>query len=66
MNTLKSKEGSGVSFQGKINSCDVCAQAKGKQKKHPKTADNHTTMALELVYTDLMGDFKPPAIGGYK
>ena len=57
---------SGVSFDGTVPDCDVCAVGKSRQRAHPKTADQHVQHPFQLVFTDLMGQFTPEALGGYK
>ena len=63
---LKKVNNNGVSFDGTVPDCDVCAVGKSRQQAHPKTADQHVQHPLQLVFTDVMGKFTPEALGGYK
>ena len=56
----------GVSFDGTMPNFDVCAVGKSRQRAHPKAADQHVQRPFQLALTDLMGQFKPEALGGYK
>ena len=59
-------ENNGVSFDGTVPDCDVCAVGKSHQRAHPKTADQYVQRPFQLVFTYLMGYFTPEALGGYK
>ena len=63
---LKKVNNNGVSFDGTVPDCDVCVVGKSRQRAHPKTADQHVQHPFQLVFTDLMGQFTPEALGGYK
>ena len=65
MKTLRDLPGTGVSFKDPLTPCDTCALGKSAQKKHPKTSNETTSTAFELVYTDLAGPFKT-ALNGSK
>ena len=66
MDLLKKASNNGVSFDGTVPDCDVCAVGKNRQRAHPKTADQHVRRPFQLVFTDLMEQFTPEALGGYK
>ena len=66
MDLLKKVNNNGVSFDGTVPDCDVCAVGKSRQRARPKTADQHVQHPFQLVFTDLMGQFTPEALGGYK
>ena len=66
LDLLKKVNNNGVSFDGTMPDCDVCAVGKSRQRSHPKTADQHVQHPLQLVFTDLMRQFTPEALGGYK
>ena len=66
LDLLKQVNNNGVSFDGTVPDCDVCAVGKSRQRAHPKTADQHVQHPVQLVFTDLMGQFTPEALGGYK
>ena len=63
---LKKVNNNGVSFDGTVPDCDVCAVGKSRQRAHPNTADQHVQHPFQLVFTDIMGQFTPEALGGYK
>ena len=64
MEVLRNKKGNGVEYTGTISGCDICSVTKSKQQAHPKKSTRKTTRPMQLVYTDLMGPFTPPAKGG--
>ena len=64
MELLRRKEGNGVEYTGTISDCDICALSKSRQQAHPKKSTRTTTRPMQLIYTDLMGPFTPPAKGG--
>ena len=66
LDLLKKVNNNGVSFDGTVPDCDVCAVGKSRQRAHPKTADQHVQHPFQLVFTDLMGQFTSEALGGYK
>ena len=66
LDLLKKVNNNGVSFDGTMPDCDVYAVGKSRQRSHPKTADQHVQHPLQLVFTDLMRQFTPEALGGYK
>ena len=66
LDLLKKSNNNGVSFDGTVPDCDVCAVGKSRQQTHPKTADQHAQHPFQLIFTDLMGQFTPEALGGYK
>ena len=66
LDLLKKVNNNGVSFDGTVPDCDVCAVGKSRQRAHPKTADQHVQHPFQLVFTDLIGQFTPEALGGYK
>ena len=66
LDLLKKVNNNGVSFDGTVPDCDVCAVGKNRQRSHPKTADQHVQYPFQLVFTDIMGQFTPEALGGYK
>ena len=63
---LKKVNNNGVSFDGNVPDCDVRAVEKSRQRAHPKTADQHIQRPFQLVFTDLIGQFIPETLGGYK
>ncbi|CAN0079524.1 unnamed protein product [Sphacelaria rigidula] len=65
LNVLRKEEGSGISFDGKLPPCDVCALSKSKQQPHPRTADYKVKTPFQLVFGDFMGPIAPAAMGGY-
>ena len=66
LNLLKKVDNNGVSFDGTVPDCDICAVGESRQQAHPKTVDQHVQHPFQLVFTDLMGPFTPEALGGYK
>ena len=57
----------GITFDGTIADCDVCAVGKGQQLAHPKKAQHaHITRPFQLCYDDLMSPFTPEAYGDFK
>ena len=66
LDLLKNVDNNGVSFDGTVPDCDVCAVGKSRQQAHPKTADQPVQHPFQLVFTDLMGPFTPEALGAYK
>ena len=66
LDLLKKVNNNRVSFDGTVPDCDVCAPGKSRQRAHSKTADQHVQRPFQLVFTDLMGQFTPEALGGYK
>ena len=66
LNVLKKCDNNGVSFDGTVADCDVCAVGKSQQLAHPKTADHKVKHPFQLVFADLMGPITPEALGGYK
>ena len=65
LDLLKKVNNNGVSFDGTMPDCDVCTVGKSRQRAHPKTADQHVQHLFQLVFTDIMGQFTPEALGGY-
>ena len=63
---LRKRDGTGITFEGAVSDCDVCAVRKARQLVHPKTANNKVNWPFQLSYGDLMGAFTLVAIGGYK
>ena len=66
MELLRRKEGNGVEYTGTVSDCDICALSKSRQQAHPKKSTRTTTRPMQIIYTDLMGPFTPPAKGGYR
>ena len=66
LDLLKKVNNNGVSFDGTVPDCDVCAVGQSRQRAHSKTADQHVQHPFQLVFTDIMGQFTPEALGGYK
>ena len=66
MDLPKKVNNNGVSFDGSVPDCDICAVGKSRQRAHRKTADQHVQRPFQLVFTDLMGHFTPEELGGYK
>ena len=57
-------DGNGVSYDGEVSACDVCAIGKSTQRAHPKTAEHNVNAPYQLVFTDLMEPINPVALGG--
>ena len=66
MELLRRKEGNVVEYTGTVSDRDICVLSKSKQRAHPKKSTRTTTRPMQLIYTDLMGPFTPPAKGGYR
>ena len=66
MELLCRKEGNRVEYTGTVSDCDICAPLKSRQQTHPKKSTRTTTRPMQLIYTDLMEPFTPPAKGGYR
>ena len=66
MELLRRKEGNRVEYTGTVSDCDICALSKRRQQAHPKKSTRMTTRPMQLIYTNLMGPFTPPAKCGYK
>ena len=66
MELLRRKEGNGMEFTGTVSDCNTCALSKSRQQAHPKKITRTATRLMQLIYTDLMGPFTPPAKGGYR
>ena len=66
LDLLKKVNNNGVSVDGTVPDCNVCAVGKSRQRAHPKTADQHVQHPFQLVFTDLMGQITPEALGGCK
>ena len=49
-----------------VSDCDICALWKRRQQAPPKKSARTITRSMQLIYTDLMRPFKPPAKGGYR
>ena len=64
-NLVKSLDNNGVSFDETVLDYDVCTVGKRRQRVHPETADQHVQHTFQLVFLDLMGHFKPEALGAY-
>ena len=65
LDLLKKVNNNVVSFNGTVPDCDFCAVGKSRQQAHPKTAGQHVQHPFQLVFTDLMGQFTPEALGCY-
>ena len=64
---MQRHDGSGITFNGTIADCNVCAVEKSQQLAHPKKAHHAgITRPFQLCYGDLMGSFTPEAYGGFK
>ena len=64
---MQRHDGSGITFNGTIADCNVCAAEKSQQLAHPKKAHHAgITRPFQLCYGDLMGSFTPEAYGGFK
>ena len=58
--------GNGITFDGTIADCNVCAVGKGQQLAHPKKAQHAgITRSFQLFYCDLVGYFTE-TYGGFK
>ena len=66
MELLRRKEGKGVEYTGTVSDSDICALSKSRQQAHPKKSTRTTTRPMQLIYTDLMRSFTPPAKGEYR
>ena len=60
------KEGNGFEHTRPVSDNDICALSKSRQQAHPKKSTRTTTRPMQLIYTDLVGPFTPPAKGGYR
>ena len=64
---MQRRDGNGVTFDGSIDHCDVCAVEKSHQLAHAKKAKHaDITVPFQLVYADLMDPFIRAARGGYE
>ena len=63
---LRRKEGNGLEYTGTVSDCDIYALSKSGQHAHSKESTRTTTRPMQLIYTDLMGPFTPPAKRGYR
>ena len=64
---MQRHDNNGITFDGTIVECDVCAVGKGQQLAHPKIAQHAgITRPFQLCYGDLMGPFTPEVYGGFK
>ena len=66
LDLLKKVNNNGVSFDGTVPDCGVCAVGESRQRAHPKTANQHLQHLFQLVFKYLLGQFTPEALGGYK
>ena len=66
LDLLKNLDNNGVSFDGPVPDCDVCAVSKSHQLAHPKTVDHKVKLPFQHIFADLMGPLTPEALGGYK
>ena len=67
LEVMQRRGGNGITFDGTIADCDVCAVGKGQQLAHPKKSQHaDITRPLQLCYCDLIGPFTPEAYGGFK
>ena len=61
---MQRHDGNGITFDGTIADCDVCAVGKGQQLAHPKKAQHAGfTRPSQLCYGDLIGFFTPRPTG---
>ena len=61
---MQRHDGNGITFDGTIADCDVCAVGKGQQLARSKKAQHAgITRPFRLCYGDLMGPFTPEAYG---
>lgn len=65
MDILRKVQGNGVEYNGELNACDVCTIGQRAQQAHPKRSSYDVSRPFQLVTTDLMGPFSPPALGGF-
>ena len=64
---MQRRDRNGITFDGPLADCDVCAVGKSYQLAHPKKAKNAEVEAsFQVVYGDLMEPFTPAAYGGYR
>ena len=63
---LRKRDGTGITFEGAVWDCNVCAVGKAQQLAHPKTANQKFNRPFQLCYEYLIGPFTPVTIGGYK
>ena len=66
LDILSKRDGTGITFEGAVSDCDVCAVGKAQQIAHPKTANHKINRPFQFCYEDLMRPFTPMAIGGHK
>ena len=55
-----------MEYAGTVSECNICALSKSRQQVHSEKSTRTTTRPMQLIYTDLMGPFTPPAKGGYR
>ena len=60
------RDGTGITFEGAVSNCDVCAVGKAQQLAHAKTANHKANRPFQLCYGDVVGPFTLVAIGGYR
>lgn len=63
---LNNMSNNGVSLNGHVPDCDVCAAGKSHQLALPKTAEHKVKLPCQLHFANLMGPLTPEALGGYK
>ena len=63
---FKEPRHNGVSFDGPVPDCDMCAVGKSYQLAHPKTTDHKVNLSFQLIFVDMMGPITSEPLGGYK
>ena len=51
---LRKRDGTGITFEGAVTDCDICAGGEAQQLAHPKTANHKINQHFQLSYGDLM------------
>ena len=65
MDILRKEKENDVEYTGDLPTCDVCARGKSAQQAHPKRTSYDVSRPFQLVNTDFMVPFSPPALGGF-
>ena len=66
LDLLKNIDNNGVSFDGTVPDCDVCAVGKSHQLAHPKTTDHKVKTPFPAGFRKPDRIFDSEALGGYK
>ena len=66
LSLLTNLDNNGLSFDGPVPDCDVCAVGKSHRLAHLKTINHTVKLPFQLVFTYMMGLLTPEALGSYK